>query len=105
MRPLPRPIRVVATVVASAALVLSSALLPAPATAGNVVTPGSFTGYGFDQCTAPTQKAMDAWLTSSPFWAVGIYISGDSRGCLSQPNLTPTWVSTQLARGWLLPLT
>src|SRR4029079_15902004 len=106
MRPLPRPIRVVATLAASAALVLSSALLPAPATAGNRVTPGSFTGYGFDQCTAPTQRAMDAWLNASPYWAVGIYIYGDSRGCLSQPNLTPTWVSTQLARGWrLLPIT
>ncbi len=63
-------------------------------------------GYGFDQCTAPTQRSMDAWLTSSPYWAVGIYISGDSRGCLSQPNLSPTWVSTQLAKGWrLLPIT
>jgi hypothetical protein len=73
---------------------------------GNRVTPGSFTGYGFDQCTAPSQQAMDAWLTGSPYGAVGIYISGDSRGCLSQPNLSPTWVSTQLARGWrLLPIT
>ena len=25
-------------------------------------TPGDFTGYGFDQCLAPTQTAMDAWL-------------------------------------------
>src|SRR3712207_271817 len=49
---------------------------------------------------------MDAWLRSSPYWAVGIYISGDSRGCRSQPNLTPTWVRTQLANGWrLLPIT
>jgi peptidoglycan hydrolase-like protein with peptidoglycan-binding domain len=73
---------------------------------GNPPTPGSFTGYGFDQCVAPTQSAMDAWLTSSPFWAVGIYISGDSRACRDQPNLTPTWVSTQLANGWrLLPIT
>ena len=35
-----------------------------PATAArettNPVTPGNFTGYGFDQCLAPTQKAMDA---------------------------------------------
>ena len=70
------------------------------------MTPGNFTGYGFDQCLAPTQKAMDAWLTSSPFWAVGIYISGNSRACRNQPNLTPTWVSTQLANGWrLLPIT
>jgi hypothetical protein len=49
---------------------------------------------------------MDAWLRSSPFWAVGIYISGDSRGCRSQPNLTPRWVATQLRNGWrLLPIT
>ncbi|QIK75171.1 glycoside hydrolase domain-containing protein [Nocardioides piscis] len=72
---------------------------------GNVVTPGDFTGYGFDQCLAPTQKAMDAWLNKSPFLAVGIYISGDSRACRQQPNLTPTWISTQLAKGWrLLPI-
>ena len=78
----------------------------APAQATNVATPGNFTGYGFDQCLAPSQKAMDAWLYNSPFWAVGIYISGDSRACPVQPNLTPTWVSTQLANGWrLLPIT
>ncbi|TIC88332.1 DUF1906 domain-containing protein [Nocardioides sp. GY 10113] len=72
----------------------------------NPVTPGDFTGYGFDQCLAPTQKAMDAWLRSSPFLAVGIYISGNSRACRSQPNLTPTWISTQLRKGWrLLPIT
>ncbi len=80
--------------------------LAGPAQAQNRVTPGDFTGYGFDQCLAPTQGAMDRWLTSSPFWAVGIYISGASRGCPSQPNLTPTWVSTQLKNGWrLLPIT
>jgi hypothetical protein len=78
----------------------------APAYARNPVTPGSFTGHGFDQCLAPTQRAMDAWLTHSPFLAVGIYIAGDSRGCRNQPNLTPTWVGTQLRRGWrLLPIT
>jgi hypothetical protein len=77
-----------------------------PASAGNVVTPGSFTGYGFDQCVAPNQRAMDAWLNHSPYLAVGIYVSGDSRGCRRQPNLTPTWVRIQLARGWrLLPIT
>jgi peptidoglycan hydrolase-like protein with peptidoglycan-binding domain len=86
--------------------VATSLGIVAPAGAANVVTPGNFTGYGFDQCTAPSQRAMDAWLSGSPYWAVGIYISGDSRGCLSQPNLTPTWVSTQLAKGWrLLPIT
>lgn len=74
--------------------------------ATNPATPRNFTGYAFDQCLAPSQNAMDAWLRSSPYWAVGIYISGASRGCRSQPNLTPTWVRTQLANGWrLLPIT
>src|SRR5215213_3162632 len=90
-----------ATVAASAYVAL-----PAPARADVTTTPRDFTGYGFDQCLAPTQSAMDAWLRSSPYWAVGIYISGDSRGCRSQPNLTPTWIRTQLANGWrLLPIT
>ena len=72
----------------------------------NPVTPGSFTGYGFDQCLAPTQYAMDRWLEYSPFFAVGIYISGKSRGCRQQPNLTRRWVATQLRKGWrLLPIT
>ncbi|MCY7401871.1 MAG: DUF1906 domain-containing protein [Nocardioides sp.] len=70
-----------------------------------LATPGDFTGHGFDQCLAPTQSAMDTWWKKSPFSAVGIYISGDSRACRSQPNLNPTWVATQVARGWrLLPI-
>jgi hypothetical protein len=74
--------------------------------ASNPVTPGTYTGLGFDQCHAPEQYKMDAWLKSSPYRAVGIYISGASRGCRDQPNLTPTWVGTQLANGWrLLPIT
>ncbi len=73
---------------------------------GNRVTPRNFTGFGFDQCLAPSQRSMDAWLRSSPFWAVGIYISGKSRACRSQPNLTPAWIRTQLANRWrLLPIT
>jgi peptidoglycan hydrolase-like protein with peptidoglycan-binding domain len=78
----------------------------APAQAENPATPGDFTGFGFDQCLAPTQSAMNSWLRSSPFWAVGIYISGDSRACRNQPNLTPSWISNQFAKGWrLLPIT
>lgn len=97
--------RLVGTGVATA---LAAALLaaPAPAYAENRPTPRNFTGHGFDQCNAPSQQAMDAWLTHSPFWAVGIYTSGASRACREQPNLTPTWVSTQLRNGWrLLPIT
>ncbi len=72
----------------------------------NPVTPGTYTGLGFDQCHAPEQYKMDAWLAASPYRAVGIYISGASRGCRDQPNLTPTWISTQLTNGWrLLPIT
>jgi hypothetical protein len=84
----------------------ASAADAAPAARANVVTPGNFTGYGFDQCHAPDQRSMNRWLTHSPFLAVGIYISGNSRACRDQPNLTPTWISTQLAKGWrLLPIT
>jgi Rv2525c-like, glycoside hydrolase-like domain/Putative peptidoglycan binding domain len=88
-------------------LALALALGAAPsATASDIVTPGNFTGYGFDQCLAPTQTAMNRWLNYSPFLAVGIYISGDSRACRVQPNLSRTWVDTQLRRGWrLLPIT
>jgi hypothetical protein len=85
---------------------LSLGSLAAPAHAENVVTPGDFTGYGFDQCLGPTQKSMNRWLTHSPFLSVGIYISGDSRACRNQPNLTPKWIATQLRKGWrLLPIT
>ncbi len=96
------------SLVRTLACLLAAAVLTVPvrADADNVATPGNFTGYGFDQCVAPTQQAMNAWLRSSPFLAVGIYISGDSRGCRTQPNLTPRWVSNQLSRGWrLLPIT
>ncbi|WP_408898000.1 glycoside hydrolase domain-containing protein [Nocardioides sp. R1-1] len=76
------------------------------ATSTNPVTPGNFTGYGFDQCETQSQRKMDAWLAHSPFRAVGVYISGASRFCKTQKNLTPTWVSTQLAKGWrILPIT
>lgn len=84
------------------------AVVAAPAEAANRVTPGSFTGYGFDQCETQSQEVMDTWLTSSPYWAVGIYIAGENRHCGDdrQLNLTPEWVSTQLANGWrLLPIT
>ncbi|WP_435742327.1 glycoside hydrolase domain-containing protein [Nocardioides sp. SYSU DS0663] len=74
--------------------------------ANTVVTPGDFTGFGFDQCLAPEQWKMNRWLNHSPYLAVGIYISGDSRACREQPNLTPRWIATQLRRGWrLLPIT
>ena len=113
-RPLTRSLRALAAAGLAATLALTAS---GPAGAGaradekprdttSVVTPGDFTGFGFDQCLAPTQKAMNTWLRYSPFLAVGIYISGDSRACREQPNLTPRWVATQLRKGWrLLPIT
>lgn len=119
----PRPLRTGLRAAAAAAVALALVLPlgggeveagPAPgpdrvrSVAGkpNPVTPGNFTGYGFDQCLAPTQQTMNTWLYHSPFLAVGIYIAGNSRWCRSQPNLTPDWIRTQLRKGWrLLPIT
>ncbi|MET7365672.1 glycoside hydrolase domain-containing protein [Streptomyces sp. NPDC005566] len=63
--------------------------------------PGSYLGKGFDACTAPSQAAMNAWQASSPYSAVGVYISGSFRGC-AQPNLTASWVTSQTNNGWRL---
>ncbi|MFD7755302.1 glycoside hydrolase domain-containing protein [Streptomyces sp. NPDC059757] len=63
--------------------------------------PGSYQGKGFDACTAPSQAAMNAWQASSPYSAVGVYISGSFRGC-AQPNLTASWVTSQTNNGWRL---
>ena len=94
------------SLVAVLAAGLLSALPSAPAYAANPVTPGNFTGLGFDQCNAPSQSAMSTWIKKSPFRAAGIYISGNSRACREQANLTPTWVANQLRAGWhLLPIT
>jgi hypothetical protein len=64
----------------------------------------SYTGMGFDACTAPGLAAMQAWLAGSPYRAIGIYIGGSDRAC-AQPNLTAAWVSLQAAAGWhFIPL-
>ncbi|MEU3772884.1 DUF1906 domain-containing protein [Streptomyces sp. NPDC032472] len=70
----------------------------------HAAAPQPFTGTGFDTCTAPTQSAMDAWRSASPFGAVGIYIGGRARAC-AQPQLTAGWVKRQTEAGWhLMPL-
>jgi hypothetical protein len=88
---------------------LRSAVTPATGSANAVIAgsvtqaTNSFTGLGFDACTAPSTSQMQAWA-SSPFQAVGIYIGGVDRAC-GQPNLTAAWVSQQVAAGWhLMPL-
>lgn len=76
--------------------------LPATAAAADPPAPGDFTGYGFDTCSAPSQKVMDAWNLRSPYSAVGIYISGHSRYCGDryQPNLSASWVEENASKGW-----
>ncbi|MET9468746.1 DUF1906 domain-containing protein [Streptomyces sp. NPDC006544] len=63
-----------------------------------------YRGEGFDACTAPTQRAMNAWRADSPFGAVGVYIGGRARAC-AQPQLTAGWVTRQIDAGWhLMPI-
>jgi len=104
--PLPRLRRTLAGLtIAGVAATVGLTASTSTATTPNPITPGNMTGYGFDQCEAPSQSAMTTWLKYSPFRAVGIYMSGALRYCQAQTNLTPTWVRTQLATGWrLLPI-
>jgi len=97
------PTRVsVVGVLAGTVALAASMLVPSAAAAADPKAPGDFTGYGFDACVAPSQKVMDAWNLRSPYSAVGIYISGNSRYCgdKHQPNLSRTWVETNASRGW-----
>lgn len=99
--------RMLAAGLAAAALLAPIATAPATQSAvaaDNIPAPGTYTGPGFDACTAPPQNLMTTWLSASPYRAVGIYTSGINRFC-TQPALTATWVSTQQAAGWhLLPI-
>jgi len=90
-------------ILSSAGLPLPGVVVPQPSLA--VVSPApppdtpDYTGRAFDACTAPSASAMSAWLGSSPYRAIGVYIGGSDRGC-SQPNLTSGWVSQQATAGW-----
>jgi hypothetical protein len=86
-------------------LVVAATSAPPPARADTKVMPGSFTGYAFDACDAPSQSTMDDWRTTSKYWGVGIYIAGLNRACDEQPHLDASWVAEQSRKGWhLLPL-
>ena len=93
------------TVALLVTLISTLFVLPStPAAAALPPQPGAYTGKGFDTCTAPSQSAMNTWRNSSPYRAIGIYISGASRSC-AQPNLTATWVANQVNNGWrLIPI-
>jgi len=70
------------------------------APSAHISAASAYTGLGFDACTAPSRRSMVAW-GSSPYRAIGVYIGGLNRGC-SQPNLTASWVTEQIAAGWNL---
>jgi hypothetical protein len=69
--------------------------------AGPTFADTTYTGLGFDACTAPSLSQLSAWYTASPYKAVNIYIGGASRGC-QQPNLTASWVDAVVKQGWVL---
>jgi Rv2525c-like, glycoside hydrolase-like domain len=71
-----------------------------PIRARSAAAAATYTGLGFDPCSAPSTAAMSAW-GSSPYRAAGIYIGGTNMGC-SQPNLTSGWVNQESAAGWHL---
>ncbi len=80
---------------------------PSPTSDASSPTPkyaaSTFTGYGFDTCSAPSTQAMTAWL-QSPFRMVGIYVGGANRAC-GDGNLSASWVTTVESQGWnLAPL-
>ena len=63
-----------------------------------------FIGLAFDTCAAPKREVMQAWKQSSPYGAIGIYISGDNRAC-RQRELSAGWIRDVSAMGWkFLPL-
>jgi Domain of unknown function (DUF1906) len=75
----------------------SAATAPAARAAG----PATYTGLGFDACVTPSTTTMSAW-GASPYRAVNMYVGGASRGCPTQPNLTASWVTTVVGKGWTL---
>ena len=107
-RPHTSTARTHAGVVLTAVLALCATLLHGGQAAAAERRSQGFSGYAFDARCAPTQEQMDAWLTASPFWGVGIYIGGSMASCRptatdpGQPHLDATWVARQRANGWLL---
>jgi len=86
---------------------LGTWVLAKPATAVMYPEGGSATRYiglAFDTCAAPKRAVMNAWKQSSPYGAVGIYISGGNRAC-TQSNRTADWIGDVTAQGWkFIPL-
>jgi Domain of unknown function (DUF1906)/Domain of unknown function (DUF4214) len=59
------------------------------------------TRRGFDACSAPSVATLNTWFTASPYRGVNFYMGGRNRAC-SQPQLTSSWITQNLATGWYL---
>jgi hypothetical protein len=95
---------VLALVILGAVSIMLTEAHSARPSAVRSMQPGTFAGYAFDACAAPSKAEMAAWRAHSPYRAIGVYIGGNHRGC-AQPNLTVDWVRVQVAAGWhLIPL-
>lgn len=78
----------------------------APAPFVETPSAGVSTHLGFDKFPViPTTSDMQTWMTSSPFYDVGIYLPGSKNKSID-PNLTPAWASAiQNQQGWgIMPL-
>ena len=56
-------------------------------------------GQGFDACEIPTLAELQAWMNSSPYKVVNLYIGGISRYC-SNNALTASYVQAMSNQGW-----
>jgi hypothetical protein len=70
------------------------------ADSAHAASASTYTGPGFDACSAPSASQLSAWQ-SSPFRAYGIYIGGANMAC-AQSNLSASYVSQEVAAGWHL---
>lgn len=59
----------------------------------------TYTGYGFDSCSAPSASTLTKWQSKSPFHAFGVYVGGANSAC-AQPNLNATYVADEAEAGW-----
>jgi hypothetical protein len=89
--------------VSGATRLVPSQPVPNALAATRTTAPKTYTGKGFDACTAPSTRSMSAWR-SSPYRAVGIYLGGANRAC-GDGNLSSSWVSSVVGSGWrLIPI-
>jgi hypothetical protein len=59
----------------------------------------TYTGYGFDSCSAPSASTLTKWQSKSPFHAFGVYVGGANSAC-AQTNLNATYVADEAEAGW-----